>query len=90
MLVVLCLIQNGVVVCGIRFYKLKLYAVKAGLAGNFTGNSAGVSAPGIKDDKCFSFASGFFCAGRCCFTGCDTSFYTVICIADKTKVKMLR
>ncbi len=91
MLVALCLIQNCVVVCGIRFYKFNFNAVKAGLAGNFTGNSAGVSAPGIKDDKCFTAASRFFCTGRCCcFTGCDTSFYTVICIADKTKVKMLR
>ena len=85
MLVALGLIQNCVIVCGIGFYKLKLYAVKAGLSGNFTGNSASVTAPGIKDDKCFSAASCFFCAGIGGFASCDCTFYTVICVADKTK-----
>lgn len=56
MLVALGLIQNSVVICGIGFYKFNLNAVKAGLAGNFTGNSAGVPAPGIKDDKSFAAA----------------------------------
>ena len=85
MLVVLGLIQNGVVVCGIGDNKFKLNAVKACLVGNFTGNSVGVSAPWIEDDEGFAFAGCFVCACICRFSGCDSSFHTIVGVADKSK-----
>ena len=88
MLIILSLVQNRVVISGVRFYKFQFDYVKAGLPCNFFCHTARVSAPGIKYYEGFSLArSGVF---SCYNFSCGyNSSYAVVRIADKTQAHVV-